>query len=448
MGATVPWTEDHVRRLFWRAGFGATPAETRKWSRRGFDATLNRVLNADPSKLPGPTPRINGIPLDPLNEFGHDQLFWLDRMVRSPHFLQEKMTLFWHDHFACKDNTALMLAQNEMMRRLALGNFRDLLRAVTLDPAMQRFLSLAGSNKKQPNENFARELFELFTLGNGYTEDDIRAASRALTGFRAPRDSETNLPTVTYTESRHDTGVKTIFGQSGRFTWEDVLDLAINHPEHAPFLVTKLWSWFVTTPIDGQTLSALVTLYTGSGLQIKPVVSAILQHGALYRTLEAPDMVKAPPVYIAGFLRSTGRPVDRDWSILLRDMGMKLFSPPSVAGWDWGPAWLSTKAMQARFQFASEMLRTGPVAVKPGSASTKNDPTAAVVAARQATGLPFTTRRTDKVLRQTAAQWGEPRRPKKPRRKGPRGPLSRTQADTLQISLRHLLMSGPDAQLH
>ena len=187
MGATVPWTEDHVRRLFWRAGFGATPAETRKWSRRGFDATLNRVLNADPSKLPGPTPRINGIPLDPLNEFGHDQLFWLDRMVRSPHFLQEKMTLFWHDHFACKDNTALMLAQNEMMRRLALGNFRDLLRAVTLDPAMQRFLSLAGSNKKQPNENFARELFELFTLGNGYTEDDIRAASRALTGFRAPR---------------------------------------------------------------------------------------------------------------------------------------------------------------------------------------------------------------------------------------------------------------------
>jgi uncharacterized protein (DUF1800 family) len=334
------------------------------------------------------------------------------------------------------------------MRRNALGSFRTLLRGITLDPAMQRFLSLAGSNKKQPNENFARELFELFTLGTGYSEDDIREAARALTGFRAPRDSETNHPTVTYTESRHDTGVKTIFGQSGRFGWEEVLELAVTHPQHAPFLVTKLWNHFITTPIDTQSLDSLVTIYTGSGLQIKPVVSAILQHGALYRAFEAPDMVKAPPVYVAGFLRSTGRGVDRDWSILLRDMGMKLFSPPSVAGWDWGPAWLSTKAMQARFQFASEMTRAAPVAVKPGSASTRNDPVAAVTAARKATGLPFTTRRTDKVLRQTAALWGEPRRAKKPPRKGARAPRSRTQADTLQIALRHLLISGPDAQLH
>jgi uncharacterized protein (DUF1800 family) len=449
MAATVPWTEDHVRRLFWRAGFGATPAEARKWSKRGFDQTLNRVLNADGSKLPGATPRINGVPLDPLNEFGHDQLFWIDRMVRSPHFLEEKMTLFWHDHFACKDQTPLMLAQNETLRRLGLGDFRTLLRAITLDPAMQRFLSLAGSNKKQPNENFARELFELFTLGTGYTEDDIREAARALTGFRAPRDSETNLPVVTYTESRHDTGVKTIFGRSGRFTWEDVLELAVTHPDHGPFLVGKLWSFFVTTPIDTSTLNVLTSLYLDSGLRIKPVVSAILQHGALYRALEAPDMVKAPPVYIAGFLRSTGRQVDRDWSILMRDMGMKLFSPPSVAGWDWGPAWLSTKAMQARFQFASEMTKAAPVAVKPGSASTRNDPVAAVAAARKVVGDPFTTRRTDKILRQTAAQWGEPRRPKKPSKQTKRrAPLTRTQAETLQISLRHLLISGPDAQLH
>jgi uncharacterized protein (DUF1800 family) len=227
-----------------------------------------------------------------------------------------------------------------------------------------------------------------------------------------------------------------------------VLELAVSHPEHAPFLVTKLWSFFVTTPIDAQTRDALVTLYTGSNLQIKPVVSAILQHGALYRSLEAPDMVKAPPVYVAGFLRAAGRPVDRDWTPLLRDMGMRLFSPPSVAGWDWGPAWLSTKAMQARFAFASQLIGAGPAAVKPGSASTRNDPIAAVTAARTVTGQPWTSRRSDKVLRQTAAQWGEPRRSKKPQKKGPRAPLSRTQADTLQIALRHLLVSGPDAQLH
>ena len=132
----------------------------------------------------GPAPRVEGRPLDPLNEWGDDVLWWLDRMIRTTHPLQEKLTLFWHDHFATSEqDTPLMLAQNRMFRRHALGSFRDLLGDVTRDPAMQLFLSLADSTKDAPNENYARELMELFTLGTGYTERDVREAARALTGF-------------------------------------------------------------------------------------------------------------------------------------------------------------------------------------------------------------------------------------------------------------------------
>jgi len=455
MAAPGAWTEDHVRRLFWRAGFGATPREAKRWAQRGQEAAVQWLLEGDGRELRGPSPRIDGVPIDPVNEFGHDQLWWLDRMVRSMRPLQEKMTLFWHDHFACKDQTPLMLAQNQTMRRLALGDFRALLRAITLDPAMQRFLSLAGSNRRKPNENFARELLELFTLGSGYGEDDIREAARALTGFTAPRDPATGLPTVRYDDRRHDALAKTIFGRPGAWGWEDALELALTHPTHAPFMVDKLWRFFITTPPDAPTRANLERTYVASGLQLKPLLGAILRHPALYRALEAPDMVKSPAVYVAGFLHTSGRPVDRNWASLLEDMGMKLFSPPSVAGWDWGPAWLSTNAMRARFTFASAFTASGPAKVRPGSAPRDAPPAAAIEQARTAVGKPWSSKRTDKLLRDMATQWGEPRRakpkPKPKKRKGSqvtRAPLSRVQADTLQRALRHLLVSGPDAQLH
>jgi uncharacterized protein (DUF1800 family) len=453
MGSSVAassWSEEHVRRLFWRAGFGATPEETRKWARRGKEATVRWFLEGDGRDLRGRSPRVDGIPLDPVNEFGHDVLWWLDRMVRSMRPLTEKMTLFWHDHFACKDQTPLMLDQNRAIRRLALGDFPSLLRAITLDPAMQRFLSLAGSNRRRPNENFARELMELFTLGAGYGEDDIREAARALTGFSAPRDPRSGLPVVRYDAARHDAGAKTIFGRTGAWDWEAVLELTVTHPAHARFLVSKLWSFFVTAPLDDATRAGLERAYVSSGLQIKPVLGTILRHPALYRSLEAPDMVKCPVVYVAGALRTAGRPVDVNWSELLEDMGMRLFAPPSVAGWDWGPAWLSTNAMRARFDFASALIARGPAAVRDGAAPRTATAAAGVAQARTAVGAPWGSGRTTKLLREMAEGWGEPRRSKKKKRsrRGRARPLSRAQADTLQRALRHLLVSGPDGQLH
>ena len=430
------WSEAHVRRLFWRAGFGATPREARHWERRGKAATIRWLLNGGPSPAPRiRAPRLEGKRLDPQDEWGHDVLWWLDRMVRSRHPLQEKLTLFWHDHFATSDqDTPMMLAQNQTLRRHALGRFPVLLEAVTRDPAMLLFLSLANSDKEAPNENYARELMELFTLGRGYTERDIRQAARALTGFRADWRDDGSVR-MAYEREWHDTGRKHLFGKHGRFDFKNVLDLCVRHPAHAPFMVGKLWEFFVGAPLPGATRARLVRIYRGSGHRVRPVVGAILAHPALYRHLDAPTMVKSPVVYVAGALRATGQGIERDsWTWLLQAMGQYPFQPPSVAGWDWGVAWLSSNSMRVRFDFANNMLDTPRVEVKEGSTPTKLSPRRAVARARRAVGEPWTSARTDAELQRLA---------RRVLREG-----DDESADMCQRVLRQLLLAGPDAQVH
>ncbi len=176
------------------------------WAKHGKKATLHWLLNGGRGPhVIGPGPTVDGHGIDPTNEWGHDVLWWLDRMVRSQRPLVEKMTLFWHDHFATSDQqTPLMLRQNKMLRGRALGSFPSLLRAVTTDPAMQLFLSLADSDKGAPNENYARELMELFTLGRGYSEHDIREAARALTGFQSRWSHGGDFQGIRYSRENHD----------------------------------------------------------------------------------------------------------------------------------------------------------------------------------------------------------------------------------------------------
>src|SRR3954451_6976211 len=286
--AVPPWSEAHVRRLFWRAGFGATPEEASHWSGAGRQATLKWLLTGSSDKLVGPEPRVDGKPLDVINTWSHGALWGLDRIVRSQRPLVEKLTLFWHDHFATADqDTPLMLAQNRLLRTHALGPFRKLLGGVTHDPAMQLFLSLADSTKDAPNENYARELMELFTLGGGYTERDVREAARALTGFRTTW-AKGDLQRIAFDAKLHDAGVKRIFGRYGRFGADGVLDLVVAHPRHARFLTRKLWDFFVAEAPDRATQRALVRTYEQSGHRMAPVVERILRHPALYARLDAP----------------------------------------------------------------------------------------------------------------------------------------------------------------
>ena len=423
-----------MRRLFWRAGFGATPGQVRLWTRRGKKSTLDYLLDSTEAVLTGPAPTDYGTPLDPLNEFGHDKLWWLDRMVRSNRPLEEKMTLFWHDHFATRSQpTTLMLRQNETLRKYGLGAFSGLLYAMTFDPALARFLSLITNTAEAPNENFARELMELFVLGSGYSEEDIREAARALTGIRPQRENG-QLVGLYFDSSQHDGGVKTIFGQSGRWSAEDVLRLCLEHPAHAPFLVGKLWEFFITEPLPAGTRARLSARYVASGLQLRPLVRSILAHPALYANLGADEMVKWPAVLVAGQLRTMQAPVDvSDWNVLMASMGQTLFSPPSVAGWDWGTRWLSSNAMRARFGVANVLTRSDGAAdirngVRVGMTSDQH-----VDLALSAVGVPAITPATRRVLKRFVAGYG------------PRPGIGRS--NQLQRALRHLLISGPDNQL-
>jgi uncharacterized protein (DUF1800 family) len=397
-------------------------------------------------KLLGQGPTVKGRPIDPLNEYGHDVLWWLDRMVRSTWPLEEKLTLFWHDHFATRDqDTPLMLRQNRMLRLYGMGSFRRLLRQVTRDPAMQLFLSLADSHKESPNENFARELMELFTLGEGYTETDIREASRALTGWRVTRRND-QVTGTWFDRERHDEGVKRVLGRRGRLGTQQILDIVLERPRHGPFLITKLWDFFITEPIDRASKRELVRTYRRSGLRILPVVEGILRHRALYARLDQPDMVKSPVVFLAGALRGARKPITNDsYTWLLSLMGQTPFRPPSVAGWDWGTSWLTSGTIKARLDVANNLIGWGDdgvLAVPDHAGHPDLPPAEQVDRALAALGRPWISDATRSILTNVAAHYFDDlTRPNQAEAKVARAAM-------LQRTLRNLLISGPDAHLH
>jgi uncharacterized protein (DUF1800 family) len=250
-----------------------------------------------------------------------------------------------------------MLAQNDLFRRNALGSFKDLLLGVTQDPAMLIWLNGIDNRRRSPNENYARELMELFTLGadrGAYTENDVRQLALALTGWRADWVDGSGWQNFRFDDTRHDHTVKTVFGKSGDFDWRGACRLVLENPYHASFFVTKLWSYFIPTPPDAATQAALQQTYLSSGYGIRPVVEAILMHPDFYN---GGTMVKPPAVFNAGLLRAAGRGIDTDaWAWLGSLAGQQLFYPPNVSGWD-DSAWLDTSRFRARWWMANYTLQ-------------------------------------------------------------------------------------------
>ena len=349
-----------AERLLWRAGFGPRPGEAKRLAKKGLHGAVHSLTHPGRDRLVGPSPvDDDGRKLAPYDAWGHDHLWWLDRMVRSNRPLVERMTLIWHDWFATSDrgvgSQKLMLKQNNLFRRKGLGSFHELLIDVTRDPAMLMWLSGAENDKEAPNENYAREMMELFTLGasRGYTERDVREQARALTGWRM--DWVNDMPAnFRYDPKRHDSGTKRIFGKRGHFGWQDACRLCIHNSKHRSFFVDKLWSYFVPTKPSASTRKALERLYVKNDFAIRPVVQAILLHPQLYR---GPRMTKPPVVYLAGMLRARRRGVDTEaWVWLCHQAGQLLFYPPNVAGWD-DEHWLDTASFLARWEIASRVLR-------------------------------------------------------------------------------------------
>jgi hypothetical protein len=354
-----PITLQQANRLLWRAGFGPTPGQAEALVGQPLQQVVFGLTRpAGSATLSGPEPVDDeGNPLDPEDAWGQDHCWWLDRMVRSDQQLIERMTFIWHDWFANSNekvnNQRMMLEQNGLFRGMALGSFHDLFVAVTSNPAMLVFLDGIYNEKNDPNENYAREMMELFSLGadrGAYTEGDVREMARALTGWTAEWSPEEGLQEFEFDTARHDKHEKTVFGETGNWSWEDAVRLCVEHPLHASFFVTKLWGYFIPSPPDEATLASLQGLYVGSNYSIQAVVEAILQHPDLY---EGPELVTPPVVYNAGLLRSIGRPIDTtSWTWLSANAGQQLFYPPNVSGWDF-TRWLDTSTAKARWEIAS-----------------------------------------------------------------------------------------------
>jgi uncharacterized protein (DUF1800 family) len=361
-----------AERLLWRAGFGPRRGEAARLAQKGVRGAVLSLTRPPAARLVGPEPRDQrGLPLAPFDASGHDHMWWLDRMVRSNQQLVERMTLVWHDWFATQrvggGSQRRIIDQNELFRRRALGSFAGLLEDVTKDPAMLLWLNGNRNTVRSPNENYARELMELFTLGvnRGYGESDIREQARALTGWRNRRAPGVGAYDFRYEPRLHDGGTKTVFGKSGNFGWQDACRLCIEHANHPSFFVRKLWSYFIPSAPPAATQRALEAAYRQRH-EVGPVVEAILMHPALYN---GPRMVKPPVVYAAGLLRATGRGLSgANWAQLGVLSGQRLFYPPNVAGWD-DTRWLDTSTMRGRWFLAGAAL-AGTASARPGSAVT------------------------------------------------------------------------------
>ena len=361
------FTQPQAERLLWRAGFGPRPGEAKALADLGLEGAVHALTRPGREKLVGPAPRDDKKrPLAPYDAWGHDHLWWLDRMVRTSSPLVERMALVWHDWFATSNDGVgsqrLMLRQNDLFRAHALGAFEQLFLGVTRDPAMLLWLNGSDNSKESPNENYGREMMELFSLGagRGYTEQDVRQQARALTGWRNDWRDNVGPTNFRYDASYHDAGVKRVFGHRGVYAWKDAVRLCVTNRDHKSFFARKLWSYFVPAAPDAQTQSALERVYVSSGHAVRPVVEAILMHPALH---EGPPMVKPPAVYNAGLLRALGRTIDTTaWTWLGAMAGQQLFYPPNVAGWD-DTRWLDTATFRGRWHMATYALM--PYALDP-----------------------------------------------------------------------------------
>ena len=396
-------TRPHFKRLLWRAGFFGNRAHLDHYALKGLGHAVQELLAPFRTNvLVGPTPTVNNQPIAPLDEWGHDCLWWLDRMVRSRNQLVERMTLNLHDLFATSNsgvgNTRHMLRQNRLLRSYALGNFATLLQEITHDPAMLLWLNGADSTSGEPNENYAREVMELFCLGNDpgleeatyglwtnanmYTQTDIHEAARALTGWRydwnkaangtlAERENPTYYSTASWA---HDAGQKTIFGHTGNYNWQDVCSLVIHHPNHAPYLCYSLWNYFHAVPPPEDAMQMMVNNYKASGHLLGPVLGVILRHPKMWENLDAPDLVKPPIVFVASGLRAQHKFITQNsWSWILEGMGQVPFYPPNVSGWKQGPGFLNTNTVRAYWTAADYLLGYQPTGSRHADAHPGSD---------------------------------------------------------------------------
>lgn len=348
--------------LLRRAGFGGSPEEIEAAVRLGWEGAVDQLIDYERvpnDKLETYVAAVEAeVFAQPRPQFAAVQALWLYRMLNTARPLEEKMTLFWHDHFATANSKvaspAAMHAQNGLFRAHALGSFRTLIAGVARDPAMLRWLDSNSNRRASPNENFARELQELFTMGEGggYTETDVREAARAFTGWFFDRTQG-----FVFNRNQHDAGDKTFLGRSGPFDGDDIIAIILEQSVTAEYLSTKLFTYFVHDHPTPSRLAALADTFRGTDYNVRELVRAILRSPEFVSDESYHALVKSPVEYLIGAMKALG--IDeyaRGLQGNLNRMGMALYNPPDVAGWHWGVDWIGSDTLLERLNTANQLV--------------------------------------------------------------------------------------------
>ena len=391
--AAAPMGFDEARHLLNRTSFFASADDIYAFAKLTRAQAVNQLLAGTAHKVGTPAPawsndfesprRLRGMSAEQRRLAQREQAdtgielraWWITEMLNTPSPLTEKMVLFWHNHFVSSlqkvRSPVLMYRQNGLLRKHAFGYFGDLLHAVARDPAMVLYLDSASNRKGQPNENFAREVMELFTLGEGhYGENDIKEVARAFTGWSIDLDTGEFVarPQV------HDDGVKTVLGREGNFDGDAVLDILLDQPQTAEFIVAKMWREFVSpTPAPAE-VKRIARMFRDNRYNINVALRALLTADAFYAPENRAVLVKSPIDLIVGTLRQFGFATGEATPFVFasRQLGQDLFAPPNVKGWPGGAAWINSATLLQRKQllerlFSAQEMRPAAVAMnRPG----------------------------------------------------------------------------------
>jgi uncharacterized protein (DUF1800 family) len=375
--------------LLWRAGFGPMAEEYHQLASTSHKSYVNSLFKASakgPQMIDVADNAVKGLVMGvqeastkkrDLDEMERRRLrqqsrddiknlnvTWLNEMVNSEQQLREKMSLFWHGHFASRNLNILYQQQLlDVIRQNALGNFRDLLREVSKSAAMINFLNNNQNKKGRPNENFAREVMELFTMGRGnYTENDIKEAARAFTGWGANISGE-----FIFKKFQHDDGKKTVLGKSGNFTGDDVLNILLEHKQTANYITRKLYRYFVNDVPDESHVTWLADRFYQSQYDIKELMKDIFTSDWFYDAKNIGCRIKSPVELIVGIRRTLPMKLENEQVQLLlqRLLGQLLFYPPNVAGWPGGKNWIDSSSLMFRLRIPQLIYDNDEVALSP-----------------------------------------------------------------------------------
>lgn len=441
--------KEQATRLLFRAGFGPLPGQAEEFAGLGIEAAVERLVNPPGgARLEGPAPTgdyLVGGDFAPEDHWGHGHLEWLDRIARSTDQLGERMTLVLHDWLAI---SAGSVGATEMRSYIGLlrggwrGSFRQLMLDLTVHPAMLQWLNGLGSAKWSPNENYAREIQELFCLGadrGAYTEQDVREFARAFTGWDADWVENVGLTNYRFDPERWDEDEKVVYAgkpyeRRGRFNWRDAVNIVIDHPMHPSYVALRLWAAFIPTAPSAVTLAELEALYRSSGERLEPLVKAILLHPDLYN---GPSMTKSPITFVGGLLRARRSGISTDaWTWICDTAGQQLWFPPNVSGWN-ERAWLNTTTFEARWNGVSQIVYWDGEIPDGHYATSSETPEEAVAAALAYWGDPAITTAHRAALLQHAQQamqtfyWND----------------DETKRTMRQYTLRQLVAAAPDHQV-